>query len=195
MRWVDMHAFAALIDALIYTRSRNAKLKLIGDYLIATPRSRSRLGDGGADRRLGPAGGEVRCHPRADRGADRSRAVPDESRLCRRYRGDGGAAVACAADARRPRTAVDRGGGRPVAQPVAIGCARRAGGDARPVRRGGAVCAAEDGDGGAADRRLVAAGEDRVGDRVRYRRRCGGGGLARPDPTLCVAVCLGRRAR
>ena len=32
-----MHAFAALIDALIYTRSRNAKLKLIGDYLIATP--------------------------------------------------------------------------------------------------------------------------------------------------------------
>ena len=32
-----MHAFAALIDALVYTRSRNAKLKLIGDYLIATP--------------------------------------------------------------------------------------------------------------------------------------------------------------
>ncbi|KQT34802.1 ATP-dependent DNA ligase [Sphingomonas sp. Leaf412] len=32
-----MHAFAALLDALIYTRSRNAKLKLIGDYLRATP--------------------------------------------------------------------------------------------------------------------------------------------------------------
>ncbi|WP_174275538.1 cisplatin damage response ATP-dependent DNA ligase [uncultured Sphingomonas sp.] len=32
-----MHAFAALIDSLVYTRSRNAKLKLIGDYLIATP--------------------------------------------------------------------------------------------------------------------------------------------------------------
>ena len=32
-----MHAFAALLDRLIYTRSRNAKLKLIGDYLKATP--------------------------------------------------------------------------------------------------------------------------------------------------------------
>ncbi|CAN5437373.1 cisplatin damage response ATP-dependent DNA ligase [soil metagenome] len=32
-----MHAFAALLDSLIYTRSRNAKLKLIGDYLKATP--------------------------------------------------------------------------------------------------------------------------------------------------------------
>ena len=32
-----MHAFAQLVDSLIYTRSRNAKLKLIGDYLRATP--------------------------------------------------------------------------------------------------------------------------------------------------------------
>ena len=32
-----MHGFAALLDALIYTRSRLAKLKLIGDYLAATP--------------------------------------------------------------------------------------------------------------------------------------------------------------
>ncbi|MDE0879538.1 MAG: cisplatin damage response ATP-dependent DNA ligase [Sphingomonas bacterium] len=32
-----MHDFAALIDSLIYTRSRNAKLKLIADYLQATP--------------------------------------------------------------------------------------------------------------------------------------------------------------
>ena len=32
-----MHAFAALLDSLIYTRSRNAKLKLIGDYLKVTP--------------------------------------------------------------------------------------------------------------------------------------------------------------
>ncbi len=31
-----MHAFAALLDSLIYTRSRNAKLKLIADYLRAT---------------------------------------------------------------------------------------------------------------------------------------------------------------
>ena len=32
-----MQAFAALLDRLIYTRSRNAKLKLIADYLHATP--------------------------------------------------------------------------------------------------------------------------------------------------------------
>ncbi len=32
-----MRAFADLLDALIYTRSRNAKLKLIADYLLATP--------------------------------------------------------------------------------------------------------------------------------------------------------------
>ncbi|WP_174297958.1 cisplatin damage response ATP-dependent DNA ligase [Sphingomonas bacterium] len=32
-----MHAFAALLDSLIYTRSRNAKLKLIADWLVATP--------------------------------------------------------------------------------------------------------------------------------------------------------------
>jgi DNA ligase-1 len=32
-----MQPFAALIDALVYTRSRNGKLKLIADYLLATP--------------------------------------------------------------------------------------------------------------------------------------------------------------
>jgi DNA ligase 1 len=32
-----MRAFADLLDALIYTRSRNAKLRLIGDYLRETP--------------------------------------------------------------------------------------------------------------------------------------------------------------
>jgi DNA ligase-1 len=32
-----MRAFADLLDALIYTRSRNAKLRLIGDYLANTP--------------------------------------------------------------------------------------------------------------------------------------------------------------
>src|SRR6478752_7440058 len=31
-----MRAFATLLERLVYTRSRNAKLKLIGDYLRAT---------------------------------------------------------------------------------------------------------------------------------------------------------------
>lgn len=37
MRSSPMQAFAALLDSLIYTRGRNAKLKLIVDYLHATP--------------------------------------------------------------------------------------------------------------------------------------------------------------
>ena len=32
-----MRAFADLLDRLVYTRSRNAKLRLIGAYLQATP--------------------------------------------------------------------------------------------------------------------------------------------------------------
>ncbi len=32
-----MHDFSQLLDGLVYTRSRNAKLKLIGDYLKRTP--------------------------------------------------------------------------------------------------------------------------------------------------------------
>jgi DNA ligase-1 len=32
-----MQAFATLLDRLVYTRSRNAKLRLIADYLVATP--------------------------------------------------------------------------------------------------------------------------------------------------------------
>ena len=35
--WPPMRAFSDLLDRLIYTRSRNAKLRLIGDYLRATP--------------------------------------------------------------------------------------------------------------------------------------------------------------
>ena len=46
-----MQAFAALLDRLVYTPGRNAKLRLIGDYLHSDARSGSRLGAGGADRR------------------------------------------------------------------------------------------------------------------------------------------------
>ena len=37
MRCRIMRAFADLLDGLVYTRSRNAKLRRIGDYLRATP--------------------------------------------------------------------------------------------------------------------------------------------------------------
>ena len=32
-----MRDFSQLLDAIVYTRSRSAKLKLIGDYLKSTP--------------------------------------------------------------------------------------------------------------------------------------------------------------
>ena len=32
-----MRAFSQLLDDLVYTRSRNSKLRLIGDYLRETP--------------------------------------------------------------------------------------------------------------------------------------------------------------
>jgi DNA ligase-1 len=37
MGWLPMESFARLLDALLYTRSRTAKLRLIADYLVATP--------------------------------------------------------------------------------------------------------------------------------------------------------------
>lgn len=35
--WSAMHEFSQLLDGLVYTRSRHAKLRLIGDYLRRTP--------------------------------------------------------------------------------------------------------------------------------------------------------------
>ena len=99
-----MREFSQLLDALVYTRSRNAKLKLIGDYLKAHARSRPRLCAGGADRRARPAGGQAGRDPGARRGADRSGAAPHEPRLCRRHGRDGVAALAeAASEPRRHR--------------------------------------------------------------------------------------------
>ena len=48
-----MRAFSQLLDDLVYTRSRNTKLKLIGDYLKETP---------DPDRGIGLAALAVRLH-------------------------------------------------------------------------------------------------------------------------------------
>ena len=45
-----MRAFSQLLDDLVYTRSRNTKLKLIGDYLKETPDPDRGLRPRGADR-------------------------------------------------------------------------------------------------------------------------------------------------
>ena len=81
-----MRAFSQLLDDLVYTRSRNSKLRLIGDYLKETPDPDRGYGlaalTGTLDIPARQAGGD----PRPGRRADRSRPVLHEPRLCRRFR-------------------------------------------------------------------------------------------------------------
>ena len=182
---------------LVYTRSRNAKLKLIGDYLKAHARSRSRLGAGRADRRARPAGGEAGGDPRDRRGAGRSGAAPHEPRLCRRHGRDGGPALARADRRSRPSSTTARCRSRSVVERLAaLGArrgARRARRDARPSRRQRPLRPAQARDRRAARRHLGAARQDRAGRGLRARRRCGRGGLARHRPALSRRCSTGPR--
>ena len=54
-----MRAFSQLLDDLVYTRSRNSKLRLIGDYLKADARSRPRHRARRADRHARHSGGQA----------------------------------------------------------------------------------------------------------------------------------------
>ena len=79
-----MRAFAQLLDDLVYTRSRNTKLKLIGDYLKETPDPDRGIGlaalTGGLDI---PA-----VKPAAVRGIAEERIDPVLLRMSRDYVGD-----------------------------------------------------------------------------------------------------------
>ena len=111
-----MRAFSQLLDDLVYTRSRNTKLKLIGDYLKETPDPDRGYGARGADRRRSTSRAVKPAAIRGDRrGADRPGPVLHEPRLCRRHGRDGVAAVAQAARASRPRSTT-----RPSASATAI---------------------------------------------------------------------------
>ena len=176
-----MHAFAALLDSpdlhALAQRQAEADRRLSARHA----RSRSRLGDGGADRRARSAGGQAGGDPRADRGARRSGAVPDEPRLCRRYRGDGRAALA---RRRRspvePDAAVDRA--RSVERLAALSRADAPAALAAMLDRLDAderFALLKMATGALRDRRLGAAGQDRAGAGVRARCRCGRGGVAR----------------
>ena len=59
-----MNRFAELLDRLAYEPGRNDKLRLIDDYFRDTPRSRSRLCAGGADRRAVVPARQARPDPR-----------------------------------------------------------------------------------------------------------------------------------
>src|SRR5438046_3019396 len=79
-----MRAFSQLLDDLVYTRSRNTKLKLIGDYLKQTPDPDRGLAlaalTGGLDI---PA-----VKPAVVRGIDEERIDPVMLRMSRDYVGD-----------------------------------------------------------------------------------------------------------
>ena len=188
-----MRAFADLLDRLIYTRSRNAKLRLIVDYLRATPDPDRGWAMAALTGELDLAGGETGCDPRVDRGAGGPSAVQDEPRLCRRYRRDGCPVVADPARHRDRSATRHGGGGRTAGTTVPVGYAGGPRADARPARFGRTLRAAQDGDWRIADRCFVTARQDGAGSGIRLGRRGGGRGLARDRTALHRAVRLGRR--
>ena len=79
-----MRDFSQLLDALVYTRSRNAKLRLIGDYLKRTP-------DPDRGFALAALTGELdlpAVKPAAIRGLIEERIDPVLFRMSRDYVGD-----------------------------------------------------------------------------------------------------------
>ena len=118
-----MRAFSQLLDDLVYTRSRNTKLKLIGDYLKETPDPDRGYGLAALTGTLDIPAVKPARGPRHRRGAGRSGAALHEPRLCRRHGRDGRAAVAEARPASRPKSTT-----RPSASATrSSGCARRRG--------------------------------------------------------------------
>ena len=99
---MSLPAFAELLERLVFTPSRNAKLRLLRDY-FATRRTRIAAGPGGADRRTGLRRRQAGADPRPGGGADRPGLFGLVLRLCRRPRRDGGADLAGAR--RRERAA------------------------------------------------------------------------------------------
>ena len=119
-----MNTFAHLLDRLAYEPGRNNKLRLIADYLRATPDPERGLRARRAHRRADLPARQGRHDPRADRRAHRSGAVRTVLRLRRRPVGNDRTDVA--GRSRKPR---QRDSG-------AVGC-RRTPVDARQVATAG----------------------------------------------------------
>ena len=66
-----MRAFSQLLDDLVYTRSRNTKLRLIGDYLKETPDPDRGMALAALTGTLDIPRGQAGRGPRPGRGADR----------------------------------------------------------------------------------------------------------------------------
>ena len=195
-----MRAFSQLLDDLVYTRSRNTKLKLIGDYLKDTP---------DPDRGIALAALTGTLDIPAVKGAA-IRAIAEERvdpvllYMSRDYVGDmAETVVAAVADAGR-RAARARRRRRSASPTRSSGCAAPAGSDAPRDAR--ARCSTISTLSGRFALLKLATGALRVGISARLakqaladafgaRCRCGRGGVARASAALSRAVRLGRRPR
>ena len=193
-----MRAFSQLLDDLVYTRSRNTKLRLIGDYLKETP---------DPDRGYGLAALTGTLDIPAVKGAA-VRAIAEERvdpvllYMSRDYVGDMAETVALLwpkPDGEPPEVddatisiseAVER-----LRSASRMDAPRTLADDARSSRCVGAVRLAQAGDGRASGGDQRAARQAGAGRRLRARGRSGRGGVARPAAAVRRAVRLGRGAR
>ncbi len=193
-----MRAFADLLDRLIYTRSRNAKLKLIADYLVATP-------DPDRGWAMAALTGDLdlpAVKPAMIRALVEERVDPVLFRMSRDFVGDSAETVALlwpAPPRRRRRTG----------EPLTVSAGRRPArlASRAPMRRPRwRACSTGSTPTSASPLLKMATGALRIGvsarlaktaprPGLRARRRGGGGSVARHRPALCPAVRLGRRAR
>ena len=178
-----MHAFAQLLDSLIYTRSRNAKLKLIGDYLRATP-------DPDRGWAMAALTGDLdlpAVKPAVIRALIEERVDPVLFRMSRDYVGDTAETIALAL-ARRPTTRRPASRCRVSAVVDTLNSLSRSDAPAALAAMLDRLDAEERfallkmATGALADRRLGAARQDRARAGVRGRCRCGRGGVARASP-------------
>ena len=177
-----MRAFSQLLDDLVYTRSRNSKLRLIGDYLKATPDPDRGLALAALTGTLDiPA-----VKPAVVRALAEERIDPVLLRMSRDYVGDMAETVSLLWEAPegelRPRRWHDPPvrRGRAVAVGVEERCAGGAGRHARPSRRRRAVRDPQAGDRRASGRdfgaaRQAGAGRRLSGSMSSRSRKCGTG--------------------
>ena len=128
-----MIAFAELLERLVFTPSRNAKIALLRRYFSTQPDPGPRHRPRRHHRRAFLHRRQARPDPRTRSGAHRSRAVRLVVRLRRRPRGDGRPDVARRADQRA--TAASRRGGRSTGDRAQIRAARdrRCAGSTPPI--------------------------------------------------------------
>ena len=194
-----MRAFCQLLDDLVYTRSRNSKLRLIGDYLKTTPDPDRGLALAALTGTLDiPA-----IKPAVVRALAEERIDPVLLRMSRDYVGDMAETVSLLWPSAGGRAAELDDGTITLSEAVARLSAASRVRRARKVLAAmldhldavGTLRVAQAGDRRASGRDFGAARQAGAGRCLRARCRGGRGGVARAEAALCRAVRLGRGPR